>query len=59
MSKVLEIDDCFDCKFCTSSYASPLYFCAHPSTPENGKQIEDVNHMPSWCPLPNKQEKGG
>jgi hypothetical protein len=49
MSKLLEIDNCYDCKYCSRAAG----VCFHPEI--KSRMINSVKgiyfEIPSWCPL--------
>jgi len=55
MSKLLEIDSCFDCKH----YGAYSNFCLHPEIGE--RKIDNVLttciEIPEWCPLEDAEER--
>ena len=55
MTKIIEVNSCRKCPyFNTSSYKS-FELCTYKNA---GMDIDTFKRFPSWCPLPNKQEKG-
>ena len=56
MSKIIEINNCFNCPHVLSHYGSPVFCCNHPDVPKVGKRA-NLNHIPSWCPLPDSAVK--
>jgi hypothetical protein len=54
MSKLLEIDNCYDCKYCSRAAG----VCFHPEI--KSRMINSVKgiyfEIPSWCPLPDAGE---
>ena len=49
------ITKCKDCKFC-NNYMMPDAQC-YECLESDGNEIEDINTIPKWCPLPNVQRK--
>ena len=52
MTKIIYVDSCVVCQFhndnrCFEIMCKPI-----------GRIIDKYPTIPSWCPLPNKQEKG-
>ncbi len=54
--KIKIINRCADCELCSWPSHKALARCAHEEA-KNGNQIEDTSQIPSWCPLPDKDEK--
>jgi len=60
MSKLLEIDNCYDCKHCLHSDIS----CLNPNLGNQyrifGRKIDNAEKMyteiPEWCPLEDAEE---
>jgi hypothetical protein len=55
MTKILEINDCLECP----QLGMLGDWCLHGDAPtNNSNRVKRGEPIPSWCPLPNKQEKG-
>ena len=58
--KTIKVKDCIDCPYCeANSNAGYEYYCDHPQLTfiENVFKIEDVIHIPDWCPLKKESIK--
>ena len=54
MIKIIEIEDCSECKYCGGGVMLEA-FCGNDDT-ENRK-FDDYPSIPLWCPLPEKKER--